>query len=211
MVGISFYEALAYCRWLCEKNTEYVFRLPNELQWDYAAHGDEIVFQLKHIRKNIFQSRVWYTNTIEAITNLIKRLIGKEEKGSPEQNSSDRIQELVSRLIEYLDKYADEYKEQLEYNKLTPVGVFKPYKIGCYDFYGNVWQWCDTWLPITYPVTDKIPSQTQEKINEPVIVKGGAWVGSNNHIWLLIGGWFDPYARFQKIGFRICVTKAKNM
>ena len=38
MVGISLYEALAYCRWLSELSGE-PYGVPHELQWEAAARG----------------------------------------------------------------------------------------------------------------------------------------------------------------------------
>jgi formylglycine-generating enzyme required for sulfatase activity len=40
VVGISWYEALAFCRWLSEKSGEKI-TLPNEHQWQWAAQGDD--------------------------------------------------------------------------------------------------------------------------------------------------------------------------
>jgi formylglycine-generating enzyme required for sulfatase activity len=38
VVGVSWYEAVAYCRWLCE-TTRRAFRLPSEAEWEKAARG----------------------------------------------------------------------------------------------------------------------------------------------------------------------------
>ncbi len=40
VVGVSWYEAIAYCRWLSEMSGENI-TLPTEQQWQYAAGGDE--------------------------------------------------------------------------------------------------------------------------------------------------------------------------
>lgn len=40
VVGISWYEALAYCRWLSDATGESI-NLPAEEQWQYAAQGDD--------------------------------------------------------------------------------------------------------------------------------------------------------------------------
>ena len=40
LVGVSWYEALAFCRWLSESTGETI-TLPAEAQWQYAAQGDD--------------------------------------------------------------------------------------------------------------------------------------------------------------------------
>ena len=40
VVGVSWYEAVAYCRWLSEKSGQQIM-LPTEQQWQYAAQGDD--------------------------------------------------------------------------------------------------------------------------------------------------------------------------
>jgi len=40
VVGVSWYEASAYCRWLCHQ-TGSKYRLPNELEWEKAARGSD--------------------------------------------------------------------------------------------------------------------------------------------------------------------------
>ncbi|MCU0498781.1 MAG: SUMF1/EgtB/PvdO family nonheme iron enzyme [Anaerolineae bacterium] len=40
VVGVSWYEAIAFCQWLSEKTGEKIM-LPTEAQWQYAAQGDD--------------------------------------------------------------------------------------------------------------------------------------------------------------------------
>ncbi|HRF95413.1 MAG TPA: SUMF1/EgtB/PvdO family nonheme iron enzyme, partial [Aggregatilineales bacterium] len=40
VVGVSWYEAIAYCRWLSDATGEMI-TLPTEQAWQYVAEGDE--------------------------------------------------------------------------------------------------------------------------------------------------------------------------
>lgn len=40
MVGVSWHEAVAYCRWLSDRSGQKIL-LPTEQQWQYAAQGNE--------------------------------------------------------------------------------------------------------------------------------------------------------------------------
>jgi formylglycine-generating enzyme required for sulfatase activity len=42
VVGVSWYEAVAYCRWLTARDEQgYLYRLPTEAEWERAARGPE--------------------------------------------------------------------------------------------------------------------------------------------------------------------------
>ena len=41
VVGVSWYEAVAYCAWLTATNPGHFFRLPDEAMWEKAARGTD--------------------------------------------------------------------------------------------------------------------------------------------------------------------------
>jgi|GEM_PF-1087790 len=40
IIGINWYEARAYCRWLNEEQDEYIYRLPTKEEWEHASKAD---------------------------------------------------------------------------------------------------------------------------------------------------------------------------
>lgn len=180
VVGVCFYEALAYCRWLSTKNPELTFRLPTEMHWDRAAHGANSVI--------LGMSLGRATSAID-----------QDESTQREKPDTDEIQQILSELTSHMSQH----RPQMRHGTLTPVGVFAPNALGCFDLYGNVWQWCDTCLSILR----EEPSSTQDRLDCPVIVKGGPIKGSYDPASAVIGGWFDPCVRSPELGFRICSTE----
>ena len=199
VVGVSFYEAVAYCRWLSSRPSQaYEFCLPTHSEWDLVAHGWDFVKWLQDLRAKLrdIYPKLDFNST--NVWDLMIRVLGGQGPAA-EGAESKRLRKLLKELKP--SRYLDRYLEQLSHEGPSPVGVFEPNPFGCHDLFGGVWEWCDTWLP----VSPQRPSVTREPTGEPVIVKGGRWRQPGQDLArALLGGWFDPSTRFHELGFRIC-------
>jgi formylglycine-generating enzyme required for sulfatase activity len=209
VVGLSVYEAIAYCKWLTEKVTRIeeasggrkcYFHLPTEEQWA-LAEGKQFAGLTLSIRAQL------------------EKMIRQNPPGSVTSISYQQLQE----ARDYADTQSKEISlinaiwwelgrdhESLMSGPSMPVGLFAKNEKGCFDMFGHIWQWCDDWAPIVdenpLKVTDRRPSTTKRESSLPVIVKGGPILDHADGPSNAITGWFDPYTRFHRIGFRVCCT-----
>ena len=178
VVGVCAFEALAYCEWLNAKPSatrggKYRFALPTVDQWLWAAHAAD-------------------PGMSEILRRTRKKLSRVARHGEREGLN------LAPELIE-LKQRVDILAPFLKYQELKPVGLTGYQASGCYDLYGGIWEWCDEWI-VNVGGRDR-PSQGSER--HPTYVLGGPSSGPFDPTFVLAGGWFDPFLRFERIGFRI--------
>jgi formylglycine-generating enzyme required for sulfatase activity len=178
VVGVSVFEALAYCKWLSSlpeatQGGKYSFALPTVNQWLWAAHGADLEMG-------------------EILRRARQKLSRAERRGSRE--ALDLTAELAElrRRLEHLAPF-------LEYRELGPVGLTGHQASGCWDLYGGIWEWCDEWI-VEIGGQDR-PSQAPDR--HPTYVLGGPSIEGFDPTLVLSGGWFDPSLRFERIGFRV--------
>jgi len=213
VVGVNIFEALAYCRWLTLQSEGVTFTLPSAEQWDMAAHGEDSDF------RDLMTVLRFYANE-DKLYYLVDTLLAGDSQEKHDAISETNLQQQLETFSELLsadispDQIVGKIKEhmaphrrQLEYGLMTPVGIFEPNELGCFDLFGNVWEW-------TRPESDEpseaiIEQNYNLEVGDSIIVKGGSWSGSFNPIWNILGGWFDPYIRFHSLGFRV-ITEARS-
>src|SRR6056297_804541 len=165
VIHVSWYDAIAYCNWLSEKeglakayDTEgnildingkpttditqvQGYRLPTEAEWEYAARGGHKNTQDYPFAGHTEISAVgWYVH-----------------------NSGEK---------EFTGIWEPAFVEQLNM-KSQEVGLKTPNELGLYDMCGNVWEWCH----------DGYGSYTVERQGNPMgfelasdkVLRGGSW------------------------------------
>ena len=196
VVGVSVFESMAYCRWLTATSGEanWEFKLPDFDQWDCAAFGDSLVSD------GASRMAVWAKNARRVVNDLF-RTTSRPMPPANQDERDDSSEDLVSQLCRESESFISQHEEALSYRRITPVGVFRPNRVGLYDVFGYTWEWCCSRPPLA---DSALPGSDSDDPEDVVIVKGGSWRGSKSTKWTLFGGWFEPHTRFHRLGFRIC-------
>jgi formylglycine-generating enzyme required for sulfatase activity len=120
VVGVSWYEAAAYCSWLSEE-TGSVYRLPTEAEWEKAARGGDYLDgdDNHRVPNPILQRRYPWGNDIDgSYANYL--------------NSGDPYDNGLTPVSYYEGSMHDDFRT---HNNASPYGA--------YDMSGNVYEWID--------------------------------------------------------------------
>jgi hypothetical protein len=182
VVGVSYEDAVAFCRWLTDKERAAgrlpagrEYRLPTDAEWSAAvgttAHpwGD-----------------AWPPPRDAG------NYAGEEAKDKdwPEN-------------FGVIEGWRDAFP------RTAPVGSFAPNALGLYDLGGNVWEWCADWYRKdlnTEEVRKLWPVLDQDQINTARVLRGASW--DDDHRAYLASGCRirnRPGNRSDHVGFRVVV------
>jgi formylglycine-generating enzyme required for sulfatase activity len=177
VINVSWWDAIAYCNWLSEKEklpkaydskgnlldkdgrvttdvTKVLgYRLPTEAEWEYAAHG------------------------------------GNESKGYKYSGSYS-----VGDVAWYSSNSGRETHE---------VGEKVPNELGLYDMSGNVWEWCSDWYGSYSSSARTNPYNNSGSYR---VIRGGSWSIVASYVRVADRDYGSPTYTGRYLGFRIART-----
>ena len=146
VVNVTWSDASAYCRWLTDKDGSGLFRLPTEIEWEYACRAG--------------------TNTQFCWGDDERSLIFHE-------NMADRsLQLCIATDPDTRREFGlcESWKDHWPFT--APVDSFKPNAFGLYHMHGNVSEWCqDYWDADRYLK----PKGYRPPPSEKRCIRGGSW------------------------------------
>ena len=211
VVGVTWYEAVAYCAWLTEKlriahtstglstssewaNMEWRVRLPTEAEWEKAARGGLEIPQAP------------------IIVDTPQFPIPNPQSQIPNPRPARRYPWGETPELDTRDPDRANYDES-GVGATSAVGAFpggvSPY--GCLDLSGNVWEWCRTKWVDNYENYDKIKEREALEGDDTRVLRGGSWRVGWSRVRCAGRDWGDPHDRNYDWGFRVCVSTSSLM
>jgi len=191
VVGVSWYEALAFTKWLNERwlgqnkmPKGMKVKLPSEAEWEKAARGG-IEIPGEHLILSLPDIRVDYSAPLETNPNT-KRIY--PWGNDPDSNKANCYDTGISAT--------------------SAVGCFPdgagPY--GCEEMSGNVWEWTRS-IYKEYPYG---PNDGRENIDASKdkrrVLRGGAFSNNQQGVRCASRSRYDPSNRNYDIGFRVVLS-----
>ncbi|MBN1873086.1 MAG: SUMF1/EgtB/PvdO family nonheme iron enzyme, partial [Anaerolineae bacterium] len=190
VVGVAWYEAVAFCRWLTARVTndkirmtklpQFVIRLPSEIEWEKAARGGIFLSPVSH-----GPATPDLLNISEASPGAIPDSQFQIRNSSPSRHYPWGNDPITPQHANY---------DETGINSTSAVGAFprgeSPY--GLLDMSGNVWEWTLTQWVDNYEKYDKTENNQIEGDFRRVL-RGGAFFDYGGYARCASRDHYDPY------------------
>ena len=183
VVGVSWYEALAFCRWLTDVGRAEgwldegnIVGLPSEQQWEKAARGG-----LQVPAQAVFSTFGDFSGSSSSASDT----------GLQTNNQASREYPWGDEISANLANYAD-----TGIGSSSALGCFpsggSPY--GCEEMAGTVWEWCRS----KYEGGEEADASGDGRV-----LRGGSWGGSVSYMRCSVRSHDSPFSRASHDGFRL--------
>ena len=182
ILGVSWYEAVAYCNWLSEQEG-----LAAD-QWCYVPNASGQFAEGMKLAPDWLE-RTGYRLPTEAEWEYACRA------GAGTSYSYGQARELLGRYAWY-----DENSSERSW----PVGQLRPNGLGLYDMHGNVFEWCQDWYK-SYGISgiQADDGATAGGVGSDRVYRGGSWNDGAGLCRSAIRYWGAPEDRGFSLGFRV--------
>lgn len=186
VVNVSWNDAMAFCKWLSDKEGK-VYRLPTEAEWESACRGGT-------------STRYYSGDDPKALFRIanLEDLSSNEYHGPAYWIRSDRtiIKELVP-PARGRDGFAF----------TAPAGRFRPNPLGFYDMLGNAAEWCDDWYAADYYRHSPKDDPKGPESGAKRAIRGGSWTGDEFDCRCARRRSQPPNFRSCLVGFRVLMEE----